>query len=59
MFINNQDLPFLAAEALQLDTRYLNSKDQIAQEAQKLKDGRDEMNRAQMQQAQQGVPQVG
>lgn len=59
LFINNQDLPFLAAEALQLDTRYLNSKEQIAQEAQKLKDGRDEMAAQQMKQAQQGAPQVG
>jgi hypothetical protein len=59
LFINNQDLPFLAAEALQLDTRYLNSKEKIAQEAQKLKDGRDEMAMQQMNQMQQGAPQVG
>lgn len=54
IFINNEEAPFVAADMLQLDTRFLNSKEKIKVEAQKMLDARNDMMAAQMEAMQNG-----
>lgn len=62
MFINPGEAPFIIAEQMQVDKRYLNTPEQVAQAAQNAQNQQDEMmaaaqDEAEQQQATEGVPQ--